>query len=197
MRGVPLRAFVLLTFVVTATCTATHENGTQTQSPLQTAAAVRLAVSPPLIAPDGRSRFVATSANEIRAEDAATGAVRWTLPPRLPAGGTTMRWRLLVSDDGASVYVQGVSDERDLTYLGTRRVDARTGVELANDYKYEIYWYQNIVLWTAVKPGGELLMAVERPAAAGGGHWLRTFDPLTLKMRTSVPQSGPPPVPGR
>jgi hypothetical protein len=197
MSGMPLRLLVLLTLSVASACSATPQNDARTETPRQTPAAkLRLAVAPPLLARDGRSRFVTTPANAIQAEDVATGAVLWTLPPRFLAG-TTMRWRLLLSDDGASIYVQNLSDERDLTYLGTQRVDARTGVELANDFKFEIYWYQNIVLWTALKPGGELLMAVERAAAGGGGHWLRTFDPFTLKMRMSVPQSGPPPIPAQ
>jgi hypothetical protein len=97
-----------------------------------------------------------------------------------------MRWRIVLSDDGTSVYVQSLSDEQDLTYLGTQRIEARTGVELANDIKYEIYWYQNVVLWTAITQG-KLQMAIERPSAGGGGYWLRTLDPLTLKVLTSVP----------
>jgi len=100
-----------------------------------------------------------------------------------------------MSDDGRSVYAQTTSDEPALTYQGTRRIEARTGVELANDIKYEIYWYQNVVLWTAFTQG-KLQMAIERPSAGGGGYWLRTLDPLTLKMLTSVPVATRPATPG-
>jgi hypothetical protein len=106
-----------------------------------------------------------------------------------------MRWRILFSDDGASVYIQSLSDERALTYLGTQRIEARTGVELANDFKYEIYWYENVVLWTALTQG-VMQMAIERAPAGGGGYWLRTFDPLTLKMLTDIPKATPPTKPG-
>src|SRR5439155_1539608 len=89
-------------------------------------------------------RFVVSPANEVRAEDPATGAVRWTLGAPFLAGAATLHWRLLLTPDGASVYVQSLSDEPRLTYLGTRRIDARTGIEQANDYKFEIYWYENV-----------------------------------------------------
>jgi len=147
------------------------------------------------VAPDGLLRFVTTPTNELRAEDVSTGTVRWTVSARIPASAPTMRWRVVVSDDGESVYVQSLSDEQDLTYLGTQRIDARTGVELANDIKYEIYWYQNVVLWTAFTQG-KLQMAVERSPAGGGGYWLRTLDPLTLKMLTNVPVTTRPATPG-
>jgi hypothetical protein len=106
-----------------------------------------------------------------------------------------MHWRILVSNDGSSVYVQSVADAPSPTYLGTRRIDARTGVELANDIKYEIYWYENVVLWTALTPGGGLQMAIERAPTAGGGYRLRTFDPLTLTVLTDLPQAAPPAPP--
>ena len=121
----------------------------------------------------------------------------WTLPARIPVAAPTTRWHILVSDDGNSVYAQSVSAEPGLTYQGTQRIETRTGVELANDIKFEVYWYENVVLWTALRSDGKLQMAVQRPAAAGGGYWLRTFDPLTLRMLTDVPHSGPPPVGGR
>ena len=159
------------------------------------AVAVRLAAAPPVVAPDGSLRFVTTPANELQAEDVATGTVHWKLSARIPATAPTMRWRIVLSDDGTSVYVQSLSDEQDLTYLGTQRIEARTGVELANDIKYEIYWYQNVVLWTAITQG-KLQMAIERPSAGGGGYWLRTLDPLTLKVLTSVPMAARPTTPG-
>ena len=166
-------------------------------SPLDIRTNSGLAVAPPLLTPDAQLRFVVSPANEVRAEDAATGAVRWTLGAPFLAGAATLHWRLLLTPDGASVYVQSLSDEPRLTYLGTRRIDARTGGEQANDYKFEIYWYENVVLWTALKTTGELLMAVKRPADAGGGYWVRALDPLTLKMRTDIPQPGPPAIPGQ
>ena len=126
----------------------------------------------------------------------ATGAALWTLPVRIPAAAPTARWHVVVSDDGNSVYAQSISDEPALTYQGTRRLEARTGVELANDIKFEIYWYENVVLWTAMSGDGKLHMAVQRPAAAGGGYWLRTLDPLTLKILTSVPMATRPATPG-
>ena len=189
-----LRSLVL-PIVVTLACTATPEGGTPTGKPSTTPAVARVAVAPPLLAPDGQVRFVTSVSNEVRAEDPATGAVRWTLPTPLLAGGSPMHWRLLVSDDGSSVHVQSVADGRSPTYLGTRRVDARTGAELATDIKFEIYWYENVVLWTALTHGGGLQMAIERAPAAGGGYRLRTFDPLTLKMLTDVPQAAPPAPP--
>jgi len=157
--------------------------------------APRLAAAPPVVAPDGSLRFVTTPTNQLRAEDVTTGTVLWTLSARIPASAPTMRWRIVLSDDGTSVYVQSLSDEQDLTYLGTQRIEARTGSELASDFKDEIYWYQNIVLWTAFTQG-KLQMAVERPSAGGGGYWLRTLDPLTLKMLTSVPMATRPATPG-
>lgn len=108
------------------------------------------------------------------------------------ASGSSLYWRVLLSDDGLSVYVQAVLDGRSPSYLGTRRIDARTGVELASDIKFEVYWYDNVVLWTALTYDGRLQMAIERAPAAGGGYRLRTFDPLTPKMLTDVPQPAPP-----
>ena len=195
MRDIRTRLLVVFSLVVTFACTATPRSAVETQTPSRTPIALGLAVAPPLLTPDGQLRFVVSPANEVRAEDAATGAVRWTLGAPFVAGAATLHWRLLLTPDGASVYVQSLSDEPRLTYLGTRRIDARTGGEQANDYKFEIYWYENVVLWTALKTTGELVMAVERPAAAGGGYWVRTLDPLTLKMRTDVPQPGPPAIP--
>jgi len=197
MRDVPIRSLVVLTLVVTSACAAAPQSAAETRTPSRTPVALSLAVAPPLRTPDGQLRLVVTPANEVRAEDVATGAVRWTLRAPFLAGAATMRWRLLLTSDGTSVYVQSLSDEPALTYMGTRRIDARTGVEQANDYKFEIYWYENVVLWTALKTTGEVLMAVERPAVAGGGYWVRTLDPLTLKMRADVPQAGPPGIPGQ
>jgi hypothetical protein len=196
VRAASVRLIVLLSLVASA-CEAGTENITQTERPSPAPAAVRLAVAPPLIAPDGRLRFVTTPSNELRAEDVFTGAALWTVPARIPAAAPTTRWYVLVSDDASSVYAQSVSAEPGLTYQGTQRIEARTGIELANDIKFEIYWYQNVVLWTALRSDGKLQMAVQRPTAAGGGYWLRTFDPLTLRMLTDVPQTGPPPVGGR
>ena len=122
-------------------------------------------------------------------------AVRWTLPTPAPPGDSSLRWRVLPATDGSSVYVQAVLDGGSPTYLGTRRVDARTGIELASDIKFEIYWYDNVVLWTALTPRGELQMAIERARAAGGGYRLRTFDPLTLKMLSDAPQPTAPVLP--
>jgi hypothetical protein len=154
--------------------------------------AVRLAVAPPLLTPDGRLRFTATPANSLVAEDVATGAVLWTLAARIPAAAPSARWRVLSSDDGNSLYVQSLSDEQGLTYQGTRRVDARTGAELANDYKMEMYWYENVVLWTALRSDGKLWMAVQRPRDAG--HWLRTMDPRTLRVLADDQHPGPPAI---
>jgi outer membrane protein assembly factor BamB len=192
---------IALPILVAAACTGAPAGVTPSAatSPIlgapRPAVALRLAAAPPVVAPDGSLRFVTTPSNELRAEDVATGTVRWTVSARIPASAPTMRWRIVVSDDGGSVYVQSLSDEQDLTYLGTQRIDARTGVELANDIKYEIYWYQNVVLWTAFTQG-KLQMAIERPPAGGGGYWLRTLDPLTLKMLTSVPVATRPATPG-
>jgi len=200
MRSVSTRWFALLMLFATA-CTATPASVTPsaTLAPIivapRPAVAPRLAAAPPVVAPDGLLRFVTTPTNELHAEDVATGTVRWTLSARIPASAPTMRWRIVVSDDGGSVYVQSLSDEQGLTYLGTQRIEARTGVELANDIKYEIYWYQNVVLWTAFTQG-KLQMAIERPSAGGGGYWVRTLDPLTLKMLTSVPMTTRPATPG-
>ncbi len=143
------------------------------------------------MAPDGRLRFVSTLSNDLRAEDTATGAVRWTLQPRpFPT-----RWRVLVSNDGLSVYVQMVADNSP-TYLGTQRINARTGMKLADDIKNEIYWYENVVLWTALTRAGEPQMAIARASAAGGGYRLRTLDPLTLMVRTDITQTTVPQPPG-
>jgi hypothetical protein len=178
-----------------ATPVATREIDAQVQRPSPIPAAVRLAVAPPLVAPNGHLRLMTTPANELQAQDVATGVTLWTLPVRIPAAAPTARWHVLVSDDGASVYAQSTSDDPTFTYQGTRRLEASTGVELANDIKYEIYWYKNVVLWTALKQG-KLQMAIERAPAGGGGYWLRTLDPLTLKMLTSVPMAARPATPG-
>lgn len=104
--------------------------------------------------------------------------------------------RVLVSADSGSVYIQLVrADGQSPTYFGTRRVDARTGAVLAHDMKFEVYWYENLVLWTALTEDGRLQMAIKRASAAGGGYWLRTLDPLTLKMLTDVRQSTTPTAP--
>jgi hypothetical protein len=201
MRSVSTRSFALLMLFATA-CTAAPASvaPSATLAPIpvapQPTVAPRLAAAPPVVAPDGSLRLVTTPTNEVRAEDVATGAVLWTWPARIPAARPSVRWRLLFSNDGSSLYVQSLSDEQGLTYQGTRRVEPRTGAELANDLKFEIYWYENVVLWTALGRDGKLQMAVQRPAAAGGGYWLRTLDPLTLKILTDVPKTTPPATPG-
>src|SRR5258705_9814408 len=137
MRGVSTGSFVLLVLFAT-TCTATPATVTPSATLAPTTVAPRptlaprLAAAPPVVAPDGSLRFVTTPSNELRAEDVSTGVVRWTVSARIPASTPTMRWRIVVSDDGGSVYVQSLSDEQDLTYLGTQRLDARTAVELAS-----------------------------------------------------------------
>lgn len=138
-----------------------------------------------------------TTQNWLAAEDVPTGTVLWTLPTRVPAAAPSARWRVLFSNDGSSLYVQSLSDERGLTYQGTRRIRSHTGDELANDVKFETYWYENVVLWTALARDGKLQMAVKRPSAAGGGYWVRTLDPRTLRMLTDVPHADPPAMPTR
>jgi hypothetical protein len=197
VRDTCLRALALVTLIVASACTEAPQSSARSEAPSRAPVAVRLAVAPPLLAPDGHLRFVTTVTNDVRAEEVATGTVLWTLPVRIPAAAPTARWRLLISDDGTSVYAQSLSDEQGLTYEGTQRIEARTGVELANDIKFEVYWYQNIVFWTALMTDGKLQMAIRRPVTAGGGYWLRTFDPLTLKMLTDVPHAGPPPIGSR
>jgi hypothetical protein len=194
MRNASVRSLVLLVVIITA-CVPTPEGRPPIGEPSTTAAIARLAVAPPVFTPDGKLRFVTTVSNEVRAEDPATGAVRWTLPTHPLAVGSSMHWRLLVSNDGSSLYVQSVADGRSPTYLGTRRIDARTGVELANDAKSETYWYENVVLWMALTHNGTLQMAVERAPTAGGGYRLRTLDPLTLKMLSDIPTVAPPATP--
>ncbi len=193
MRDMTFRSLAPLILVATA-CTAPPESRTPSEAPAPPPVAARLAVAPPVLAPDAHLRFTTTPTNEVQAEDVATGTVRWTLSARIPAAAPATRWRIVFSDDGTSIYVQALSDERGLTYLGTRRIETRTGVELANDIKYEIYWYENVVLWTAFTQG-VLEIAIERAPAGGGGYWLRTFDPLTLKMLTNIPKATPPVAP--
>lgn len=149
--------------------------------------ALRLAGEPPLLTPDGRLRLV-TIGTELRAEEAATGAPRWNLVQPPSNGGSTLHWRALVSLDGASIYVQTVADANgpSPTYLGTRRIDARSGTALADDVKSERYWYENVVLWTALLPTGELQMAVARAPLGGGGIRVRTVDPLSLALRSET-----------
>jgi hypothetical protein len=194
MRDGARRCLVLVAVILTG-CTVAPDVTTPAGGSLTTASTARLAVPPPLFGPDGQVRFAATVSKEVQAEDSTTGAVRWTHPTPVLAAGSSLHWRLLVASDGSSVYLQEVLDGVSPTYLGTRRVDARTGVELASDIKFEIYWYDNVVLWTALTPRGDLQMAIERARAAGGGYRLRTFDPLTLKMITDVPQPTPPAPP--
>ncbi len=159
-------------------------------------ATIRLASEPPLFSPDGRLHFVlSTLANELRAEDVATGALRWTLSQPLRPDRSPMRWRVVVSDDGTSVYVQMLYDAGTPTYLGTRRIDAGSGAELANDIKQDAYWYEDVVLWTALRNSG-LQMSIRRAAAAGGGFRLRTLDPLTLAIRADAAPATAPPRPG-
>jgi hypothetical protein len=191
MRGRSLQWLVLLAVIATS-CTAAPDISGPAVRTSTAPSVARLAGPPPLLRPGGQVRFVTTVSNEVRAEDAATSVVRWTLPTPVLASGSSLYWRVLPSDDGLSVYVQAVLDGRSPTYLGTRRIDARTGVELASDIKFEVYWYENVVLWTALTYDGRLQMAIERALAAGGGYRLRTFDPLTLKMLTDVPQPAPP-----
>lgn len=194
MRRVSIRSLILLAVVTTA-CVAAPEVSTPTGKPSTTSATARLAVATPLLAPDGQTRFI-SSGPEVRAEDPVTGSVRWRLGAPLLPGGSAMDSRVLVSADSASVYVQLVrADGQSPTYLGTRRVDARTGAVLADDIKFEDYWYENLVLWTALTQDGRLQMAIKRASAAGGGYWLRMFDPLTLKMLTDVRQSTTPAAP--
>ena len=196
MTETSVRSLVLLTLFATA-CSSTPHVMTPSGTPPVASATIRLASEPPLFSPDGRLHFVlSTPSNELRAEDAATGTVRWTLSqPPLP-DGSQKSWRVLVSDDGASVYVQSLHDAGTPTYLGTRRIDARTGAESASDIKQDTYWYEDVVLWTALRGGGELQMAIRRAAAAGGGYRLRTLDPLTLAIRADITQAAAPPRPG-
>ncbi len=196
MTTTVVRCLVLSTLLATA-CSSTPQITTPSGTPAVASATIRLASEPPLFSPDGRLHFVlSTLANELRAEDVATGALRWTLSQPLRPDQSPMRWRVVVSDDGASVYVQMLYDAGTPTYLGTRRIDVRSGAILANDIKQDTYWYEDVVLWTALRSGGELQMAIRRAAAAGGGYRLRTLDPLTLAMRADITQTTPPPRPG-
>lgn len=156
---------------------------------------MRLAVAPPLVAPNGQVRIVTTPANQVRAEVVATGETLWTLPARIPDRAASAQWRVLFSTNSADLFVQNLSDQAGLTYQGTRRIEANTGTELANDFKMEVYWYENVVLWTAVRSDGKLLMAVHRPR--GAGYWVRTLDPERLRVIADVPHVLPPPIPGR
>lgn len=192
-----LRPIVLAMLFATSACIGTPGEGGPSPTPSPPAAAVTLGVVPPLLAPDGRLRVVTTPTNWLQGEDSATGAVLWTRAGGVPAASGSVRWRVLFSADGTSLYVQSLSDERGLTYLGTRRIEPRTGAELANDLKFESYWYENVVLWTALRADGKLQMAVQRPVTAGGGYWLRTLDPRTLKTLADGRQPGPPPIPAR
>jgi outer membrane protein assembly factor BamB len=186
----------LLSLILAApACAPAFQNSERGGGSSRSAAPARFALAPPMLSADGQLRFGTTPMNEMRAEDATTGQTLWTLPVRIPAAAPTARWRLLLSDDGSSIYVQSVSDEVGLTYQGTQRLDPRTGVELANDIKFESYWYQNVLLWTALRADGNLQMAVRRPLAAGGGYQLRTLDPQTLRMLTDVPHARPPAIP--
>ena len=187
-----------LFFVITlCACSAiTTAPGSGTASPGASPAPVALSTEPPLLVAGGLRLRV--GASDLRAEDATTGQLRWSLE-RVPLpGADTMRWRVLGSRDGSFVYAQLVADRGSSpSYLGTRRIDARTGAELASDVKDEIWWFENVVLWTALDPAGRLVMAVERAARAGGGYRLRTLDPLTLAIRTDDPLTVPPSPPGR
>jgi hypothetical protein len=136
MRGRSFQWLVLLAVIVTS-CTAAPDISGPAVRTSTAPSVARLAGPPPLLGPGGQVRFVTTVSNEVRAEDAATSAVRWTLPTPVLASGSALHWRLLPSDDALSVYVQAVLDGRSPTYLGTRRIDARTGVELASDIKFE------------------------------------------------------------
>lgn len=186
----------LLFVVLAAACTTSLETSHPTQAPSRIAAS-KFALPPPLQSPDGQLRFVTTPTNEMRAENVANGTILWTLAVRIPAAATSTRWRLLMANDGSSLYVQSLSDEPGLTYQGTQRIEPRTGAELANDIKFESYWYENVVLWTAIGGDGNLEMAVQRPIAAGGGYWVRTLHPQTLRMLSDVRHAGPPAIPGR
>ncbi len=190
----PSFRWLLPLILVAVAASACVDSGDPSPTPRAVPAVVRVAVEPPLLAADGKLRFVTTPENWIQAEDVATGTVLWTLPSRIPAAAPSLRWRLLLSEDGSSLYVQSLSDQRGLTYQGTRRVEPRTGAELANDIKLEIYWYENVVLWTALGRDGRLRMAVQRPTAAGGGYRLRTLDPLTLKLLTDEEHATPPSI---
>jgi hypothetical protein len=187
-----VRLLVLLTFVATA-CVSVPAVTSSTKS-ADAVTGARLASAPPLSSPDGFLRFVSTPSNVLVAEDVATGALRWALPHFAP-NGSAMQWRVLVSDDGLSVYVQSVADAGSPSYLGTRRIDFRTGAELASDLKNDTYWYEDIVLWTALQRDGKLQMAIRRATASGGGYWLRTLDPLTLAVRSNIAQTTAPPAP--
>jgi len=190
-------SLLALAAIVAMACSSTSEIVRSRLTPSLVPTVVAVAAEPPLVAPNRALRFVSTPSSELRAEDPATGDARWTLTHSFLAGGAPQHWRVLVSSDGASVYVQSLADGPTLTYLGTRRVDARTGSVLADDIKNEIHWYENVVLWTALGRGGELQMAIVRAPTAGGGYLLRTLDPLTLKTLSEIALATPPPTPSR
>ena len=195
MREKTLYALLLLIVTVACGCTPPPAVDEARGAPSPRSTSARFALPPPLLSPSGQLRLVATSEKWMRAEDVATGAILWSWPARIPAAVPTVRWRVLFSHDGTSLYVQSLSAEPGLTYQGTRRVEPRTGAELANDLKFEDRWYENVVLWTALGHDGKLQMAVRRPATAGGGYKLRTLDPMTLKILTEASHSAPPAIP--
>jgi len=192
MHPAIVRSVLLVVLLTAACCTDRSVTETRTQIASAGSAALQLASEPPLATP--WFRLVLTNTNDLQAVEVATGRVLWTLDHRDP-GGRQMHWRVLAAHDGASIYVQLVALSGSPTYLGTRRIDAQSGKELAADIKNEIYWYENVVHWTALRSGGELQMAITRASAAGGGSRLRTFDPVTLAMRSDIAQAGPPSSP--
>lgn len=125
--------------------------------------------------------------NEVVVQDTGSGAILWRL-----AGWTeTARWHVLPSADARTVYIQQLRP-RTPTYLGTQTLDLRTGARLADDVKQELYWYENVVHWTALLPSGDLEMLVER----SGRFEVRRLDGRDLKILAtrSVPSPVPPPV---
>jgi len=184
--------------VLTLALLACMPMATMPGSPSATAAITRVARAasePPVVSPDGQVRFIVNTLGELVLQEASSGVTRWTLPHVLLAGREAMKWRVLVSNDGASVYAQSVTDKGTPTYLGTRRLDLRTGAELASDIKREDYWYDNVVLWMSLTAQGELQMAIARAQAAGGGYRLRTLDPQTLAVLRDVAIANRPPMP--
>ncbi len=187
--------FALLLAGAACTSAAPHAPSSLASQIAQPSASVGacLATEPPVTIAGLR---VIAGRSELRAEDTATGELRWSLERTLLPGADTMRWRILAAQDGMSLWVQLIGDAAGSpSYLGTRRIDAQNGAQPASDIKDEIWWYDNVVLWTAVDSGGQLRMALLRPAAAGGGYRIRTLDPLTLAIRNDITRTTPPPAP--
>jgi hypothetical protein len=96
----------------------------------------------------------------------------------------------IFSADGQTLYIYAQMAKLDdqgeprNQYLGMAALTLRDAVVRGDDFKMEIYWFDNRIEWVRASPHGRwLYVFLERTGQADPkGHYLRRLDPSTLRV---------------